>query len=168
MKEQFHPLGCDAADVRIDDGTGFDFEPSSDLENRAKRAPFAGDSVIGRDNPVECALPIADKEGFQIDHGMGDDGGGVVGGATVGIHQDGTMAVKVFCQSGSDGANDMSDGPRIIEAGNTDQNVGAADCSQQLFGFRSEWDQAGAHETGCRVSAAGSQAWSCSTASMSR
>ncbi len=74
MKEQFHPLGCDAADVRIDNGTGFDFEPSSDLENRAKRAALARDTVIGRDNTVQCALPIADEEWLQIDHGMGDDG----------------------------------------------------------------------------------------------
>ncbi len=78
------------------------------------------------------------------------------------------MAWKVFCQARSHGANDMPDGPRIIEAGNADQNVGAAHCCQQLFGFRRKWDQAGVHETGCRVSAAGSQAWSCSTASMSR
>src|SRR5512139_2334147 len=99
---------------------------------------------------------------------MGDEGRGAVGGAAVGIHQDGTMAVKVFRQACSHGTDDVSDGARIIEAGNTDQNVGAAHRSQQLFGFRSEWDQAVVHETGCRVSAAGSQAWSCSTASMRR
>ena len=82
-KEQLHPLRRDAPHIRINHGTGFHFQPSGDLKNGAECAPLAGDSMIRGHNPVQSALPIADKERFEINHGMGDHGWRFIGGAPV-------------------------------------------------------------------------------------
>ncbi len=82
-KEQLHPLRRDAPHIRINHGTGFHFQPSSDLENGAECAPLAGDSMIRGHDSVQRALPIADKEWFEINHGMGDNGRRFIGGTPV-------------------------------------------------------------------------------------
>ena len=122
-KQEFDPFRRDAAEVRIDDGTGLGLQPPGDLEDRSKGAAFSGNAVIGRDDPMQDALLIADKQMLEIDDGAGDDGRRPIGRTAVGVDQHCPAAGEVFGKAHAHGPHDMSHRIGIVVAGDSDENV---------------------------------------------
>jgi len=63
-----------AAKIRVDDCAGPGLQASRNLEDRSEGTPFPGNAMVRRDDPMQDALLVGDKEVLEVDGGAGDDG----------------------------------------------------------------------------------------------
>jgi hypothetical protein len=123
----FDPFRCDAAQVGVHGCAAVRVQAPCNLEDRAERAPFARNPVIGRDDLLKSALLIADEQGPEIHHRPQDRFGRPVGRTAVGIDQRGTPAWTILHHIRADGTDHMPDHIGLVVTGDTDKNLHVPD-----------------------------------------
>ena len=79
--------------------------------------------MVGRDDSMQHALLVADKEMLKIDGGAGDDRRSTIGRAAIGVDQNGPMVREVFREADTHGPHDMADRVCVVVARDPDEYI---------------------------------------------
>src|SRR5206468_8754330 len=167
-EQNFDPLGSNTAEVRVHDGARFCFQASCDFKNRPEGTALSREAVIRRDDLVQGALAFTDEHGAIVYDALRHNFRRPVRGTPVRIDQHGAGARKIFGQADADSPDDVSYRIGVVVAGYADENFGLADRLHHGFCLRRQRRGGDYHRRSCASSALGSQAWSCSIASIKR
>ena len=132
-KQQVHPGGFDAPEIRIHHRAGLGLQFDRDPEHLPEGAALARDTVVRGDDPVHGMDRIAGQDGAVVVLGhFPDHVLGAVGGTAVRIDDHRPAIGEVLGQPRLHGLDHVPDGAGVVEAGHAHHQVGPADPGQLL------------------------------------
>jgi hypothetical protein len=130
-RQELDPFGHDRAQVGVDDHQGLDVERGGDLEDRSQRCPLAADAVdlgVGQADALEPVVGARQQDLLDVVRrfGLDHDAAGTVRRSGVRVDHHGAEVREVLDEPGLSGTHDITDRRGVLEARDTDHDVGAA------------------------------------------